>query len=427
MIKPRKGHGSEGIRYIENINELSRQLETLAPDDCLQEYVEGDEITCGLLFDKQGNLADSLAMVRTLKNGRTISASVYENTQLDDFINSFAEKTKLIGPINLQLRMNQAGQPLVFEINPRLSGSTLMRIAVGFNDPARIVEHFLDDLPVRRAKVDQVKVYRTEATLTVVGPKTSQPREKHLLQNRNEIKHIVFDCGGTLLHLVPDRAQVCQEVLRQLGYEISTEQINLAYELVNFSLRHRSSLVRTAKEKQDFYHEFNGRLAIALGISSQHHEFNSLLQRAFADRCHWSPLPGVISTLNSLATRAGYTLHVLANWNSGLSDLLLKTELAHFFCSIHHSEGLGVEKPDPDIFLAFAGQTGVTPQQALYIGNEYEADVHGSRAAGFTPILLDLNHRYTNLIDCMLVRDWHQLRELLDSLLSEETKGKSVE
>ncbi|MCH9656602.1 MAG: ATP-grasp domain-containing protein [Planctomycetes bacterium] len=164
VIKPRKGHGSVGIRYVETIDELKCHLQTLALDDCLQEYVDGDEITCGLLFDQQGNLADSLAMKRTLENGRTVSASVYENSQLDEYISLFAEKTKLIGPINLQLRINQAGQPRVFEINPRLSGSTLMRIAVGFNDPARIVEHFLDGLPIRRANVKKSKVYRIDVT-----------------------------------------------------------------------------------------------------------------------------------------------------------------------------------------------------------------------------------------------------------------------
>lgn len=169
VLKPRKGHGSQGIRYVNNRDELKNHLSTLTVDDCLQEYAAGDEITCGLLFDKQGNLADSLAMKRTLKDGRTVSASVYEDSQLDDFIKLFSDKTKLIGPINLQLRIDKNGAPFVFEINPRLSGSTLMRIAIGFNDPARIVEHFLDGVPIRRSQVKKATVCRTEAACVFDG------------------------------------------------------------------------------------------------------------------------------------------------------------------------------------------------------------------------------------------------------------------
>lgn len=172
--KPRKGHGSVGVQIISNIEELELACSSFTAEDCLQEYIEGPEITCGLLFDRKGNLADWLCMERTLKHGRTVSGEIYESSELSDFIESFADRTRLTGPVNLQLRISPEGVPLVFEINPRLSGSTAMRIAVGFNDPARLITHFLDELPIQPAQVKACKVNRTETTVTVEWSETEQ-------------------------------------------------------------------------------------------------------------------------------------------------------------------------------------------------------------------------------------------------------------
>ena len=43
---------------------------------------------------------------------------------------------------------------------------------------------------------------------------------------------------------------------------------------------------------------------------------------------------------------------------------------------------VGVEKPDPAIFRAALEALGVAPEEALYVGDLYEVDVVGARAAG---------------------------------------------
>jgi putative hydrolase of the HAD superfamily len=49
---------------------------------------------------------------------------------------------------------------------------------------------------------------------------------------------------------------------------------------------------------------------------------------------------------------------------------------------------VGVEKPDPAIFRAALDALGVAPGEALYVGDLYDVDVVGARAAGMEAVLL---------------------------------------
>jgi carbamoylphosphate synthase large subunit len=134
---------------------------------CIQQFIDGPEYTCGLLFDKERVLKDWICARRLLADGRTIQARIVQDPALDYFIQTFAAKFPFEGPLNLQLRMDADGHPRTFEVNPRLSGSTSMRVAVGFNDPERVLEHWLFDTSIVRAQCNCATVYRYLTQLVV--------------------------------------------------------------------------------------------------------------------------------------------------------------------------------------------------------------------------------------------------------------------
>ncbi len=215
---------------------------------------------------------------------------------------------------------------------------------------------------------------------------------------------VVFDCGDTLLSLSPTREEICAEVLGKLGARVPVEQVSRAYARVDFSAKLQSSKVRSDDERQQFYREFNRLLASALGVESVGEELNEALQTAFADKRRWSPTLGVETMLDAVgATRS---LYVMANWDKGLERVLTKTGLQKRFVEALCSEELGAEKPNPACFTAFFERTGVDPARALYVGNEYEADIVGSRRAGMTPVLVDQRGLYGGHVDCHYFVDW---------------------
>ncbi len=172
VAKPRRGQGSRGVLILNDSRSLENFLDERRTGYCLQRYVEGTEITVGFLYDWNGGLCDAIAMERTLDCGRTVRATVNKSPEMLRFIADFGGKIKGTGAINAQLRMDPDTGPQIFEINARLSGSTAMRIALGFNDPLRIVMHLARGMPMERASICDATVYRVSSELVV------RPRDK---------------------------------------------------------------------------------------------------------------------------------------------------------------------------------------------------------------------------------------------------------
>ncbi len=224
---------------------------------------------------------------------------------------------------------------------------------------------------------------------------------------------VVFDCGDTLLTLAPPREELCQQALQRLEIYVPYDTIALAYRMVDFRLTQKSSRLKSVEEKRAFHLAYNSMVAEALGLESRTEEVDRTLFEVFSERRHWQPFPGTFEALEDLRLR--HELFVLANWDTNLVSLLEKTKLAPFFSGIFSSAELGAEKPDPAAFAEFAKRSGVVPQEATYIGNEYRADIAGSRAAGFRPILFDRANHYGSHVDCEIVTDWKELIETIET------------
>ena len=167
IAKPRRGHGSQGVTILYDQEALQAFLQTRPQNYCLQRYIEGREITVGFLYDSVGVMRDAIAMERTLEGGRTVRAKVLDDLSILRFMEEFGGKVPGIGAINAQLRWHEHQGPMVFEINARLSGSTEMRVAVGFNDPLRLAQHFGRGMPITRAQPSRALVRRLGANLSV--------------------------------------------------------------------------------------------------------------------------------------------------------------------------------------------------------------------------------------------------------------------
>lgn len=195
VAKPRKGHGAVGIIVFDSKEELLRftKVPTNCYNYCFQEYLDGDEYTCGLLFDIDGELVDSIIMKRKLDRcGTTVEAIIdnddINNKEIQDVIDKFAIEIKksgykVIGSINLQLKgkkdkreKNMDGnnedkgndEYYIHEINPRFSGTTSLRVKVGYNDVSRILDNLAFGIKMEKAEIkNKVKLFRYWETMVV--------------------------------------------------------------------------------------------------------------------------------------------------------------------------------------------------------------------------------------------------------------------
>jgi putative hydrolase of the HAD superfamily len=60
-------------------------------------------------------------------------------------------------------------------------------------------------------------------------------------------------------------------------------------------------------------------------------------------------------------------------------------------------------KPDPGLFIHALECLGVPAQSAIYVGDNYYADVVGARRAGVHPVLYDPEGVFPNA-DCTVIR-----------------------
>jgi putative hydrolase of the HAD superfamily len=113
------------------------------------------------------------------------------------------------------------------------------------------------------------------------------------------------------------------------------------------------------------------------------------LQRLHQDWHLWCrTVPGTLEALDRLRA-AGLRLGVVSNSDGRVEEALEAAGIRDRFDVILDSALVGVEKPDPAIFRAALTALGVAPDEALFVGDIYDVDVVGARAAGIGAILLD--------------------------------------
>jgi len=168
IAKPRTGHGSKGVIVIDSYDKIVENKQIQDAGYCFQEYLDGDEYTCGLLFNQEHKLIDSIIMKRKLECGVTVEAQVVEHEEIQKIIEKFAAGTngKVLGSINLQIKMKNS-VPYIHEINPRFSGTTQMRVMAGYNDVASIVDNFAFGIPIKKSNPKKVYMFRKAVAIVV--------------------------------------------------------------------------------------------------------------------------------------------------------------------------------------------------------------------------------------------------------------------
>jgi carbamoyl-phosphate synthase large subunit len=107
----------------------------------VQEYIDGDEYTCGSI-NLDSKCKGVIVMRRRLRDGDTYKCFTEKNEAIEKAVREIMEKIKPFGACNVQLRLKE-GIPYVFEINARCSGTTAARTLSGFNEPKMIADYLI--------------------------------------------------------------------------------------------------------------------------------------------------------------------------------------------------------------------------------------------------------------------------------------------
>lgn len=177
VLKPSVGGGGSVNTFIardeRELRTFGMYLLELYQEFIAQEYVGSydSEYTAGVINDMNGVYINSIAVKKNILSGLSSKIKVrnLNNDGHGDYlvvssgisqgeIGRFPEVTEecvkialklgCTGPVNIQCRV-QNGQVYVFEINPRISGTSSLRAMVGYNEPDILVRKYVigEDIP----------------------------------------------------------------------------------------------------------------------------------------------------------------------------------------------------------------------------------------------------------------------------------------
>ncbi|MDZ4814684.1 MAG: ATP-grasp domain-containing protein [Verrucomicrobiota bacterium] len=146
LLKPRRGFGSRGIVRVTSEVEFEPHRADIGPALMAQPIVGNDEeeFTTSAFCDGRGGYFASMTLRRKLsRDGFTDKAEVADSLEFAAAMEELCRLLRPMGPTNFQFRRCAKG-PKLLEINPRISSSTSIRTAFGYNESAMAMDYFLD-------------------------------------------------------------------------------------------------------------------------------------------------------------------------------------------------------------------------------------------------------------------------------------------
>lgn len=185
---------------------------------------------------------------------------------------------------------------------------------------------------------------------------------------------VLFDWDDTLCGAVPHRFSHAQDVARDLGVELTLPEVYRAF-------------VRAGDSMVHVWEAFATRLPEQLSIPPDQHEaFVSgyLARDAYKSFQLFDDVLDVIDHIGRHELRVG----VLSN-NDAVAHHVERMDVHHRFEIVVSPSTFGVGKPHPEIFIRTIEQMGIESARTIYVGDSYDNDVVGARAAGMMPVLVD--------------------------------------
>jgi carbamoyl-phosphate synthase large subunit len=146
ILKPRRGYASKGLVKVSSEDDFLTTGKQLGEHFMAQPLVGTDEeeFTVGVFGDGQGGVCASISMQRRLaRDGSTAKAWIKNHASLDEAVLRLCAHFKPLGPTNLQFRRDDLNWKLL-EINPRVSSTSSIRTAFGYNEALMSVNFYLN-------------------------------------------------------------------------------------------------------------------------------------------------------------------------------------------------------------------------------------------------------------------------------------------
>ena len=174
----------------------------------------------------------------------------------------------------------------------------------------------------------------------------------------------------------------------------------------------RPLATRTEADRLDFFARYEQILLDNAGLSVTLDLARQIWQIAISVPKDFIAFEETVGVLERLKTQ-GYKIGVISNLRRDMYQLCADLRMAPYLDFCLTSAEAGVEKPDPAIFVAALARAGVSPAEAVHVGDQPRSDLVGARGAGLHAVLLDRGNWHQDVDNCVRILQLSQLEELL--------------
>jgi carbamoyl-phosphate synthase large subunit len=159
LMKPRRSYASKGIHQINTRDDFEYWKNKVGDKFMVQQLIGSDEeeYTAAAFGFGDGTCSEKIIFRRVLSGeGSTAKATVVDDPGISERIDALVRAFQPEGPTNFQFRRHE-GELYLLEINPRMSSSTSIRTAFGYNEARMCLEYYLENKrsvvgPIRRGR-----------------------------------------------------------------------------------------------------------------------------------------------------------------------------------------------------------------------------------------------------------------------------------
>jgi len=228
------------------------------------------------------------------------------------------------------------------------------------------------------------------------------------------IKAVFFDFYNTLATYHPPREEFYVSICRELGIKVEAKALFSSLAAADIFYRNenlRSPIdKKTPEEKINFYIEYATMILKGAGVQIGRGAALQILAKIQKQKWEFEAYDDALPTLKDLKGR-GLILGIISNVVQDMESTYTELGLQPYLDFKVTSAEVGCDKPNPAIFQAALNKAQVQPEEVIYIGDQYDLDIVGSRGIGMKALLIDRNNYFPDVTDCPRL---HSLTEITE-------------
>ncbi|MEM4703577.1 MAG: HAD-IA family hydrolase [Candidatus Bathyarchaeia archaeon] len=201
---------------------------------------------------------------------------------------------------------------------------------------------------------------------------------------KNKYKAVLFDLGGTLVKTLSP-AETFYRILALYGISVSVDKVAEAHRENMKTFDNRA----LAREGRKYWIKWNAQILKKIGVKENVDLLAGKIDELWWDYADLEVYPEAVDTLNLLKAK-GIKLGIVTNgFKTEIDQILHKLGLENYFDVGVGADSCRKAKPDKKIFWYALEKLGVQAEEALFVGDDFEADYAGAIKAGLHALLLD--------------------------------------